>query len=60
MNAKDLIKKLEDAGYKLSRSKGSHRTYTKQGRKSVTVPYHGSKDIPIGTANKILKEAGLK
>ncbi|WP_438718331.1 type II toxin-antitoxin system HicA family toxin [Enterococcus sp. AZ109] len=39
---------------------GSHKHFLhpkKQGK--VTVPEHRSKDIPIGTAKNILKQAGL-
>lgn len=39
---------------------GSHRHYvhpTKKGK--VTIPFHG-KDLPKGTENSILKQAGLK
>ncbi|MCF0225473.1 MAG: type II toxin-antitoxin system HicA family toxin [Fibrobacter sp.] len=61
MNAKELIKKLEDAGFTFSRSCGtSHRVYKKEGFPTISVPFHGSKDIAIGTANKILKQAGVK
>ena len=31
----------------------------KNGFPPISVPYH-TKDIPIGTLNKILKDAGLK
>ncbi len=60
MNAKELIKKLEQAGFTFDRANGSHRIYKKEGPKPITVPYHGNKDLKIGTANKILKDAGLK
>lgn len=60
MNAKDLIKKLEQAGFNFERASGSHRIFKKKGFKPITVPFHGNKDLKIGTANKILKDAGLK
>ena len=47
-------------GWMLKVQVGSHRQYvhpTKQGK--VTIPFH-SKDIPKGTENSILKQAGLK
>jgi predicted RNA binding protein YcfA (HicA-like mRNA interferase family) len=43
------------------RTTGSHRHYrhpTKPG--TVTVPGHPSKDLPPGTLNSVLKQAGLK
>ncbi|MCF0216265.1 MAG: type II toxin-antitoxin system HicA family toxin [Fibrobacteraceae bacterium] len=51
MNSKELIKKLEDAGFTFSRSCGtSHRVYKKEGFPIISVPFHGTKDIAIGTA----------
>ena len=50
MKVKDAIKKLEQDGWYLSRTKGSHRQYKhpiKLG--TVTVAGKLSKDIPIGT-----------
>lgn len=52
---------LEEDGWRLARTKGSHRQYhhpTKPG--TVTVAGHPSVDIPQGTLNNILKQAGLK
>ncbi|MCQ2106341.1 MAG: type II toxin-antitoxin system HicA family toxin [Fibrobacter sp.] len=61
MNAKELIKKLEQAGFVLDRIPGSsHRIYKKKGFPQISVPYHGSQDLKKGTENKILKAAGLK
>lgn len=51
---------LKIDGWYLVATKGSHHQYkheTKEGR--VTVP-HPKKDLPIGTVNSILKQAGLK
>jgi len=31
-----------------------------KGRKLLSVPVHGNHDLPTGTLNKLLKEAGLK
>ena len=61
MKVRDAIKMLERDGWKLARTKGSHRQYhhpTKSG--TVTVAGHPSVDIPPGTLNNILKQAGLK
>jgi len=41
------------------RQTGSHAVYKKQGMKIIIVPIH-NKDIPIGTLQAILKDAGLK
>jgi len=56
---KELIKKLEDDGWFLVDHKRhlKYRHLTKSGQ--LTVPFH-SGEIPVGTANRILKNAGLK
>lgn len=59
MNSKDIVKKLEQDGWKLVATKGSHHQFkhpTKPGR--VTVP-HPKKDMKIGTVKSIMKQAGL-
>ena len=60
MNAKQLMKLLEDGGWFEARCKGSHRIF-KHPDKNATIPvaFHGNKDIPIGTLKKILKMADL-
>jgi predicted RNA binding protein YcfA (HicA-like mRNA interferase family) len=61
MKVKEVIKALEDDGWYLSRTKGSHRQFkhpTKAG--TVTVSGKSSVDVPPGTLNSILKQAGLK
>ena len=59
MNGKEVIKLLEANGWKQKRIQGSHHIFYKDG-KIVPVPVHGKKDIPKGTLNSILKQAGLK
>lgn len=61
IKVRDLIKLLENDGWALVRTKGSHRQFqhpTKRG--TVTVSGKPSLDIPPGTLNSILKQAGLK
>ena len=58
MKSSDIIKKLKRAGWVLKSIRGSHHKFTMNG-KSVVVP-HPKKDVPIGTARQILKQAGLK
>jgi predicted RNA binding protein YcfA (HicA-like mRNA interferase family) len=52
---------LERDGWKLARTKGSHRQF-KHSIKSGTVTVAGkpSLDVPRGTLNSILEQAGLK
>jgi mRNA interferase HicA len=53
---KDLIKKLEAAGYRLDRT-GDHAIYEKHGSRPVQVPNH--REINEYTAKTILKAAGI-
>lgn len=61
MKVKDLIKLLEVDGWRQVRMKGSHRQFhhpTKKG--TVTVAGKPNVDIPPGTLNSAIKQAGLK
>lgn len=61
MNSKQVVKKLKDAGFVEVRQNGtSHKIMAKKGFPIIPVPMHGSKDLPVGTLNGILKKAGLK
>ncbi len=55
---RQIIKVLEEKGFKFIRQKGSHRLYRKKDL-SVTVPYH-NKDLKPGTLQNILRQAGIK
>jgi mRNA interferase HicA len=57
LKRRDLIKKLEDAGYRKERE-GDHTIYEKPGCRSLQVPRH--REINENTARAILKTAGLK
>ncbi|MGB1800120.1 MAG: type II toxin-antitoxin system HicA family toxin [Gammaproteobacteria bacterium] len=61
MKVRDLIKQLEKEGWYLARTRGSHRQF-KHPKKSGTVTVAGKSniDVPPGTLNAILKQAGLK
>jgi predicted RNA binding protein YcfA (HicA-like mRNA interferase family) len=61
MKVRELISLIEADGWFQVRMKGSHRQYhhpTKTG--TVTVSGKPSVDIPPGTLNSALKQAGLK
>ena len=61
MKVKDIIKMLEDDGWYLVRTKGSHRQYKHFTKKDlVTIAGHVSDEMVKGTLNSILKQAGLK
>lgn len=58
---RDVIKLLEQDGWKFHDQRGSHRQFihpVKKGR--VTVAGKPSKDVAPGTLGSILKQAGLK
>ena len=59
MKPRELISLLEKEGFVFVRQSGSHAIYRKAGSKIIVVPIH-SKDIPTGTLNSILRDAGLK
>ncbi len=61
MKVRDVIKLIENDGWYLVVTKGSHRQYkhpTKPGR--VTSAGHPSHDLAPGTLNSILKQAQLR
>ena len=61
MKVREAIRLIEDDGWYLDRTRGSHRQFkhlTKAGR--VTVPGKPSDDLAPGTLNSILKQSGLK
>jgi predicted RNA binding protein YcfA (HicA-like mRNA interferase family) len=57
----ELVRVLEEGGFKIVKQKGSIRYYGKPGwNKLIRVDYHGSKEVPTGTCHAILKAAGIK
>jgi predicted RNA binding protein YcfA (HicA-like mRNA interferase family) len=56
----ELIRLLEDNGFRLVRQKGSIRYYGRDGwPRLIRVDYHGSRQVPTGTLHAILKAAGI-
>ena len=61
MKVKEAIKMVEDEGWELVRTKGSHRQYRHPSKLGlVTIPGKMGDDLAPGTVNSILKQAGLK
>jgi predicted RNA binding protein YcfA (HicA-like mRNA interferase family) len=61
VKVREIIKKIEEDGWYLDRTRGSHRQYkhpTKPGL--VTIAGKPSDDLAPGTRNSILKQADLK
>jgi predicted RNA binding protein YcfA (HicA-like mRNA interferase family) len=61
LNAKDVIRALESAGFVVSRTSGSHvrLVHSRDPARRVTVPSHGSHDIKRGTLRAIIAQAGF-
>jgi predicted RNA binding protein YcfA (HicA-like mRNA interferase family) len=60
MKIREVVTRLEEDGWYLARYRGSHRQFKhpmKPG--TVTVAGKPSLDLPPGTLNSILKQAGL-
>jgi predicted RNA binding protein YcfA (HicA-like mRNA interferase family) len=61
MKVREAIRLIEEDGWVLVATRGSHRQYkhpTKPGR--VTIAGKPSDDLAPGTRNSIMKQAGLK
>ena len=61
MKVRDVIREIERDGWYLVATRGSHRQYkhlTKAGR--VTIAGKPGDDVPPGTLNNILTQAGLR
>jgi predicted RNA binding protein YcfA (HicA-like mRNA interferase family) len=61
VKVREVIKILENDGWYLARTKGSHRQFKHNDKPgAVTVSGKEGVDVPRGTLNSILKQAGLK
>ena len=55
-----IIRRLVEDGWLETKGRGSHRNFRhpiKPGK--VTIPFHGHRDLPIGTIRSIERQAGL-
>ena len=60
MKVREVIQLIEDDGWVLSRTRGSHRQYKHPDKPGlVTVPGLLGRDLPIGLQRSILRQAGL-
>lgn len=61
MRFNELVRLLETHGFRLVREKGSIRYYGKDGLPHlIRLDYHGSKEVPTGTCQALLKAARLR
>lgn len=60
MKFREVERLIKEAGWFYIESKGSHCQYGHPDKKGkVTIPYHAG-EIPHGTLNSILRQAGIK
>ena len=59
MTGKELIKILEQHGWKVLRVNGSHYRMG-NGNRRTTVPVHGNRDIGKGLLAAIMRQTGIK
>jgi predicted RNA binding protein YcfA (HicA-like mRNA interferase family) len=60
---RELVKLIENVGWRAHHQRGSHIVYRHPSRPGAVVVAGGGKtgrEVPIGTQNAILKQAGLK
>ena len=61
MKVHEVIARIEADGWQLARTRGSHRQFKHPSKPgTVTLAGKPSLDLPPGTLNSILKQAGLK
>jgi predicted RNA binding protein YcfA (HicA-like mRNA interferase family) len=61
VKVRDAVRMLEQDGWRLLATRGSHRQFKHQEKPGrVTVPGKPNDDLAPGTFNSILKQAGLK
>ena len=58
---REAIRLVERDGWRLVRTRGSHRVYKHSDKQGIVViAGHPGVDVPQGTWNEILKQAGLQ
>ncbi len=61
MKVSAVIRLIEGDGWKLARARGSHRQFKHPKKPGlVTIAGKPSAEMPRGTLNSVLKQAGLK
>jgi predicted RNA binding protein YcfA (HicA-like mRNA interferase family) len=61
VSGKELAKAVQRKGWRLSRIKGSHHIFVKEGRpERIVIPIHGNEPLKIGLLKSLLKIAELK
>ena len=55
----ELIRALQAAGFRVIRTRGSHRRLKHPDGRATTVPVHAGRDVPKGTLRAVLRDVGL-
>ena len=60
MSGRGFCRLIESRGWRLSRIKGSHHIYTKEGVAArISVPVHGKADLKRGLQRHLMRIAGI-
>ncbi|MFH1623940.1 MAG: type II toxin-antitoxin system HicA family toxin [Pseudomonadota bacterium] len=61
MKVRDVIKTIEEDGWYLARTRGSHRQYKHPKKPGlITIDGNLNHELAQGTLNSVLKQAGLR
>lgn len=58
LRAREIVRKLERAGFVFRRQTGSHARYVHPDGRGVAVPMHPG-DVPVPVVRSVLRQAGL-
>ncbi len=59
VNARQMVRVLEQLGFQRIRQSGSHATYRHPDGRWTIVSIHAGKTIPSGTLRKIIRDIGV-
>jgi predicted RNA binding protein YcfA (HicA-like mRNA interferase family) len=60
MKSSELLKEFKKAGWYEVRQSGSHKIMKHPDHEdSISLPFHGSKEVGTGLAKKLMKQAGI-
>lgn len=60
LRGREVVRALEDAGFRVVRQKGSHVRLKHPDGRTTTVPVHAGRDVGRGLLRKILRDAELR
>jgi predicted RNA binding protein YcfA (HicA-like mRNA interferase family) len=60
LDSREVIRALEQAGFRHLRTRGSHVILSRPGGRGIVVVPHPRRDLPIGTIRAIERQAGIR